>query len=188
VGGDLVVITGSNIPGDVQVRIGDSGLAPILGASSSASGSALLIRTPALVAGSYDVTVYDASHSVGLHNALTYIDPGTGDPGTGDPGTGDPGTGNPGTQPTSNPTSPSNPGTGNPTNPGPSNPTTNPTTTPTTNPTSPPGDGSNPPPSGGNRITGRYGESLVDDATMSGLLGAGVWNSSCRTSCTGTQV
>ena len=94
-----MTITGTALPANPRVRVGDSATATVV--TSSPTG--LTFRAPARVAGTYDVHVFatDGTEDV-LTAALTYVDgagagtarhrhPGHGTPGTGTPGT--PGTG-----------------------------------------------------------------------------------------------
>jgi Subtilase family/IPT/TIG domain len=70
-GGTLVTITGTALPDDPRVRIGDSAAATVV----RASAAQVVVRVPARAAGVYDVHVFapDDRHSV-LTAALTYTD------------------------------------------------------------------------------------------------------------------
>jgi hypothetical protein len=70
-GGTLVTITGTALPPDPRVRIGDSAAATVV----RASATQVVVRVPARAAGVYDVHVFarDDRHSV-LTAALTYTD------------------------------------------------------------------------------------------------------------------
>ncbi|TFV67289.1 UNVERIFIED_ORG: hypothetical protein E4P37_03820 [Bacillus sp. AZ43] len=98
-GGTTVTVTGLALPANPRVRIGSSGVATVL----SASTTQVTFRVPARVAGVYDVTVSAPDgRSSTLSAALTYTatvgsGPGTTTPGTTNPGTTNPGTTNPGT-------------------------------------------------------------------------------------------
>ncbi|MCW2705168.1 MAG: peptidase and in kexin sedolisin [Blastococcus sp.] len=112
-GGTLVTITGSALPANPRVRVGDSASAVVV----SSSATSLVFRAPARVAGVYDVHVFatDGTTDV-LTAALTYLDgAGAGSPGTpetGTPDTGTPGPGTPGTPGTGTPGAPGTPETG----------------------------------------------------------------------------
>ncbi|MCZ2859090.1 S8 family serine peptidase [Blastococcus sp. VKM Ac-2987] len=70
-GGTLVTITGRALPADPTVRIG----ATTTGTVVSSSTTDLVVRVPARVAGTYDVSVYARDgRSTVLSNALTYAD------------------------------------------------------------------------------------------------------------------
>lgn len=146
------------------VRVGPAGTAD--GVVSASNG--LTFRTPALVAGTYDVTIYKNGRFSILPGALTYAAPGTSGPTA------------PGSTPA--PSSSSNP-TGTPTTPagGGSIPSSSPTP------------GADPPPGGGttpttpNAIrTGPNGEHLVRNDALAALTG--LWALNCTTTCTGLQV
>jgi len=66
-----VTITGTAIPAGARVRIGQSAAATV----STSSTTHLVFRTPALVAGTYDVHVFNAAGTVStvLQGALTYV-------------------------------------------------------------------------------------------------------------------
>ena len=94
-GGTVVTITGTALPADPRVRVGDSATATVV--TSSATG--LTFRAPARVAGTYDVHVFatDGTEDV-LTAALTYVEgAGAGSPGPAPPAPGRPGPGTPGT-------------------------------------------------------------------------------------------
>ena len=80
-GGTVVTITGTALPANPRVRVGDSATAAVVVTSSSTS---LTFRAPARVAGVYDVHVFapDGTESV-LTRRLTYVD---GAPAAGAPG------------------------------------------------------------------------------------------------------
>lgn len=95
-GGTRVTVTGTNLPDDVRVRIGDTRAATVL----RADGTSVEFDAPSLVAGSYDVWVFSAGGAASsvLTDGLRYVDdpadggttPSTGDSGSGsDGGTGD---------------------------------------------------------------------------------------------------
>ena len=85
-GDTLVTITGEALPLDPRVRIGDTAAAEVV----SSTTTRLVFRTPARVAGVYDVHVFarDGRTSV-LDDALTYTDdalaPAPGEDGTDSP-------------------------------------------------------------------------------------------------------
>ena len=94
-GGTLVTISGTALPANPRVRVGDSASAVVV----SSSATSVVFRAPARMAGTYDVHVFatDGTTDV-LTAALTYVDgAGAGSPGAGTPGTGTPDTGTPGT-------------------------------------------------------------------------------------------
>ena len=86
-GGTVVTITGTALPADPRVRVGDSATAAVL----ASSPTNLTFRAPARVAGGYDVHVFaaDGTEEV-LTAALTYVDGAGGGSGSdaGTPGTG----------------------------------------------------------------------------------------------------
>ena len=93
-GGTLVTITGTALPANPRVRVGDSASAVVV----SSSATSVVFRAPARVAGAYDVHVFatDGTTAV-LTAALTYVDgAGAGSPAPAPPGTGT-GTGGSGT-------------------------------------------------------------------------------------------
>ncbi len=171
-GGTTVTVTGQALPEGARVRVGDSAAATVV----SSSATRLVFRTPARVAGTYDVHLFapDDTAQV-LTGALQYLPasagstpPGAGggiappptgggtDPGTGGttpPGTTPPGTTPPGTTP--------GPGTGG----------------------TAPGGGS----AGPSEVTGPHGERLVRTSRYTGL-GAGFWQLDCSSSCAGTAL
>jgi hypothetical protein len=178
-GGTLVTITGTSLPANPRVRIGDSATASVV----SSSSTSITFRTPARAAGVYDVHVFatDGTEQI-LTGALTYVDAaaaGGSDTGAGTPGTGPgtaPGTGaDPGTD---------TGGSGSGTSPG-SDPGTGPGAGSGT-----PGPGS--PGSGGSGtrapvvVTGPNGERLVRTAKFAGL--GGIWAMDCSTSCSGVAI
>jgi hypothetical protein len=89
-GGTVVTITGTALPYNPRVRVGDSATAAVL----TSSPTSLTFRAPARVAGVYDVHVFapDGTESV-LTAALTYVDGAAGGGSGSDTGTGTPGTG-----------------------------------------------------------------------------------------------
>jgi serine protease len=70
-GGTQVTITGTAIPADVRVRIGSNTEVEV----TAASTTRLTFTTPPLVAGSYDVFVFDRSGTTSsvLAGGLTYL-------------------------------------------------------------------------------------------------------------------
>jgi hypothetical protein len=178
-GGTVVTISGTALPANPRVRVGDSATATVV--TSSATG--LTFRAPARVAGTYDVHVFatDGTEDV-LTAALTYVEgagagsPGTGTPGTGTPGTGTPGTGTPGT--------PGTPGTGTGTGgTGPGAGSGGSGTDPGSGSGGPGGSGA---PAGPVVATGPGGERLVR-TTKFAALGA-IWSMDCSSSCGGVAI
>ena len=100
-GGTLVTITGTDIPAGARVRVGDTRAATVL----SSTSTSIVFTAPAVVAGVYDVHVFNAASTAEsvLNGGLTYVDsataggstPGSGSgPGGGNGGSaGAPGTG-----------------------------------------------------------------------------------------------
>ncbi|SDM97107.1 Serine protease, subtilisin family [Geodermatophilus siccatus] len=158
-GGTLVTITGTALPADPRVRIGDSAAATVV----RASATQVVVRVPARAAGVYDVHVFapDGRLSV-LTAALTYTDAtgGTAPGGSTPGGTGTGGTGG------SSGSGGSSGGTGGGSGSG--------------------SDGSAGAGSPGDVRTGPGGLRLVRSAAFSGLRA--VWSTDCSTSCRGVRV
>ncbi|PZA21224.1 IPT/TIG domain-containing protein, partial [Modestobacter versicolor] len=160
-GGTQVTITGTNVPDGVRVRIGDSRAATVVRSSSTS----VVFVAPAVVAGVYDVHVFDATatSTVVLTDALTYVEAASGGstPGSGAgaaPGTGSGGGSTPG------------PGTG--------------------SGGSSPGTGAGGGSAGGVppvTTVGPQGQRLVRSAAF-GSLGASFWTVDCSTSCRGVRL
>jgi hypothetical protein len=158
-GGNLVTVTGVALPSDPTVRIGSSATGQVV----SSSTTTLVFRTPARLAGSYDVTVSapDGRATV-LSNALTYVDTAAGPPAPG----------------ATTPTTP--PGT---TPPG--------TTPPVTSPpgSTPPDEETGTEPAPGRApavVTGPGGERLVRSDRFRPL--GGLWSLNCSASCAGAAI
>jgi len=85
-GGTRVTVSGTAIPAGARVRVGLTASAVV----SSSSTTGLVFTTPALVAGTYDVYVFDAAGSVSsvLRGGLTYLDAGGSAPTTAAPSSG----------------------------------------------------------------------------------------------------
>jgi serine protease len=168
-GGTVVTITGTNLPSNPRVRVGDSATATVI----TASPTSLTFRAPARVAGVYDVHVFaaDGTESV-LTAALTYVEgAGTGTPGSGSgAGSGTPGTGSGTDGPGSGTGSGSDGSGGSGTGSG--------------------GAGSGSGDAGGSTgpvvMTGPSGERLVR-TTKFAALGA-IWSLDCSTSCSGVAI
>jgi hypothetical protein len=169
-GGDQVAITGNALETEMGVRVGPSGTAD--GVVSARSG--LTFRTPALIAGTYDVTIYKNGRFSTLPDALTYSAPGASAPGTSTPPA-------PGSTPA--PSSSSNP-TRAPTTPAGGG--SNPSSSPTAPGTDPPEGGGTTPTTPNATRTGPNGEHLVRNDALAALTG--LWALNCTTSCTGLQV
>ncbi|MGY1821238.1 S8 family serine peptidase [Geodermatophilus sp. SYSU D00079] len=163
-GGTQVTITGLAIPQGATVRVGATRVAQVSDALTTSSR--VVFRTPAAVAGSYDVYVFGPdgeTYSV-LADGLTYVDAdtpstggGTPDPGEEDPAPQTPGTQSPGTQ---------TPGTQTPG-----------TQTP----------GTQPPAGNGGIVTGPNGERLVH-STRFASLGSSIWGVNCANGCSGLSL
>jgi hypothetical protein len=197
-GGSLVTVRGDALESGLGVRVGPSGVAHVV--RSSAAG--LTFLTPALVAGTYDVTVYKAGRTSVLTDALVYSAAGTVDPGTGggeQPGSTDP------VGPTPVPVVPAPGGSGSdpgdePSDGGSSTPAPAPGgSVPTPGAGSPtPGSGGSTPGTGGGdggastptspgaTRVGPNGERLVRNDALASL--SGLWSTTCATTCTGRQV
>jgi hypothetical protein len=178
-GGTLVTISGTALPANPRVRVGDSASAVVV----SSSATSVVFRAPARVAGVYDVHGFatDGTTAV-LTAALTYVDgAGAGSAGTGTPGT-DTGTGTGGS---GTGTGGSGSGTGSGTGTGGSG-----TGGSGSGGSGSGGSGSGSGGSGGAAApviaTGPGGERLVR-TTKFAALGA-IWSMDCATSCTGVAI
>jgi uncharacterized membrane protein YgcG len=177
-GGTLVTITGSALPANPRVRVGDSASAVVV----SSSATSLVFRAPARVAGVYDVHVFatDGTTDV-LTAALTYVDgAGAGSPDAGTPDTGTPGTGTPGTPGTGTPGTPGGSGAGG----------SAPGASGSGSGSGSGGSGSGSGGSGGAAgpvvTTGPGGERLVRTTKFAAL--GSIWSMDCSASCTGVAI
>ncbi|WP_249523579.1 IPT/TIG domain-containing protein, partial [Modestobacter marinus] len=101
-GGTRVTVTGTHVPDGVRVRIGDTREATVV----SSDSTSVVFTAPALVAGVYDVTVFNPSgtESSVLADGLSYVEEPVGGGTTPDPA--------PGTEDGSTPAPGTTPGTG----------------------------------------------------------------------------
>jgi len=167
-GGTQVTITGTALPLDPRVRVGDTAAATVV----SSSTTSIVFRAPARVAGVYDVHVFATDgRNQTLGDALTYAeDAGSGGSGTGDGtgGSGDAGSGS-GSGGSGSGGSGSD-GAGS---------------------DSPDGSGGSGGGSGGTAepvvATGPGGQRLVRTAKFAGL-GSSFWSMDCSSSCSGTAI
>jgi hypothetical protein len=163
-GGTVVTVTGTALEAGIGVRVGGTRTADVL----SSSSTSVVFRTPAAVAGTYDVTLFKNGRTSVLTGGLVYQGGTTPVPG--------------GSQPTPDAT------------PAPAASTPAPTPTPTPVGGAPGPGATTPAPGGGPGTTpttpsatrvGPNGERLVRNDALAAL--AGLWATDCTRGCQGVQ-